>query len=150
MRFIFVLGLAGPEDSTVPNESHAIAGMFAAIFEYELGDVGFARSPRSSAINSVVLFLCGARERQIDAEIARQLSPKSSATSSPRTPLLSRCAKTCFTSGPPTNLALRARTNLQVRNSAKAKTTFRRQNHPRRPLPRWLTARAVRFLFPRL
>jgi len=150
MRFIFALGLAGPEDSTVPNESHAIAGMFAAIFEYELGDVGFARSPRSSAINSVVLFLCGARERQIDAEIARQLSPKSSATSSPRTPLLSRCAKTCFTSGPPTNLALRARTNLQVRNSAKAKTTFRRQNHPRRPLPRWLTARAVRFLFPRL
>ncbi|PYK30000.1 MAG: hypothetical protein DME58_10410 [Verrucomicrobia bacterium] len=50
MRFIFVLGLAGPEDSTVPNESHAIAGMFAAIFEYELGDVGFARSPRFSAI----------------------------------------------------------------------------------------------------
>ena len=28
MRFIFVLGLAGPEGSTVPNESHAIAGMF--------------------------------------------------------------------------------------------------------------------------
>src|SRR5207248_6916685 len=50
MRFIFALGLAGPEDSTVPNESHAIAGMFAAIFEYELGDVGFARSPRFSAI----------------------------------------------------------------------------------------------------
>ena len=72
MRFIFVLGLAGPEDSTVPNESHAIAGMFAAIFEYELGDVGFARSPRSSAINSVVLFLCGARERQIETEIARE------------------------------------------------------------------------------
>src|SRR5438874_6108605 len=72
MRFIFALGLAGPEDSTVPNESHAIAGMFAAIFEYELGDVGFARSPRSSAINSVVLFLCGARERQIETEIARE------------------------------------------------------------------------------
>ena len=28
------------------------------------------------------IVLCGARERQIDAEIARQLSPKSSATSS--------------------------------------------------------------------
>ena len=150
MRFIFVLGLAGPEGSTVPNESHAIAGMFAAIFEYELGDAGLVKVAEVFCYHAVVLFLCGARERQIDAAIARQLSPKSSATSSPRTPLLSRCAKTCFTSGPPTNLALRARTNLQVRNSAKAKTTFRRQNHPRRPLPRWLTARAVRFLFPRL
>src|SRR5438477_10129385 len=115
MRFIFVLGLAGPEDSTVPNESHAIAGMFAAIFEYELGDVGFARSPRSSAINSVVLFLCGARERQIDAEIARQLSPKSSATSSPRTPLLSRCAKTCFTSGSSNQPCTTSSNNLQAR-----------------------------------
>src|SRR5438477_8538664 len=55
MRFIFVLGLAGPEGSTVPNESHAIAGMFMAVFERKLGDAGFARSPRSSAINSVVL-----------------------------------------------------------------------------------------------
>ena len=115
MRSIFALGLAGPEDSTVPNESHAIAGMFAAIFEYELGDVGFARSPRSSAINSVVLFLCGARERQIDAEIARQLSPKSSATSSPRTPLLSRCAKTCFTSGSSNQPCTTRSNNLQAR-----------------------------------
>ena len=99
MRFIFVLGLAGPEDSTVPNESHAIAGMFAAIFEYELGDAGLVELAEVFCYHAVVLFLCGARERQIDAEIARQLSPKSSATSSPRTPLLSRCAKTCFTSG---------------------------------------------------
>jgi len=58
MRFIFALGLAGPEDSTVPNESHAIAGMFAAIFEYELGDV-----------------LCGARERQIDVRLRASSAP---------------------------------------------------------------------------
>ena len=36
MRLFCALGLAGPEGSTVPNESHAIAGMFMAVFEYEL------------------------------------------------------------------------------------------------------------------
>ena len=35
-------------------------------------------------------------------------------------------------------LALRARTNLQVRDPPKTKTTLRRQNDPRRPLPRRL------------
>jgi hypothetical protein len=38
----------------------------------------------------------------------------------------------------PARIALRARTNLQVRDPAKTKTTLRRQNHPRRPLPRRL------------
>ena len=83
MRFIFVLGLAGPEGSTVPNESHAIAGMFMAVFERKLGDAGLVELAEVFCYHAVVLFLCGARERQIDAEIARQLSPKSSATSSP-------------------------------------------------------------------
>src|SRR3954467_14244756 len=99
MRPFFALGLAGPEGSTVPNESHAIAGMFAAIFERKLGDAGFVKVAEVFRNHSVVLLLRGARERQIETEIARQLSPKSSATSSPRTPLLWRCAKTCFTSG---------------------------------------------------
>src|SRR5215468_6969494 len=40
---------------------------------------------------------------------------------------------------PSTGIALRTRTNLQVRNPAKTKTTLRRQNHPRRPLSRRLT-----------
>src|SRR5438874_9805298 len=39
----------------------------------------------------------------------------------------------------PTRIALRARTNLQVRNPAQIKTTLRRQNHPRHPFPRRLT-----------
>src|SRR6266513_2423238 len=39
---------------------------------------------------------------------------------------------------PSTRVALGARTNLQVRNPAKIKTTLRRQNHPRHPLPRRL------------
>ena len=81
MRPFFALGLAGPEGSTVPNESHAIAGMFMAVFERKLGDAGFARSPRSSAINSVVLFLCGARERQIETEIAREFERDSAVPS---------------------------------------------------------------------
>src|SRR6266480_4400804 len=36
------------------------------------------------------------------------------------------------------SFALRTRTNLQVRNPAKTKTTLRRQNHPRRAFPRRL------------
>src|SRR5207247_4411400 len=37
-----------------------------------------------------------------------------------------------------TGVALRAGTNLQVRNLTQTKTTLRRQNHPRYPLPPWL------------
>src|SRR5258707_5546920 len=37
-----------------------------------------------------------------------------------------------------TRVALRARTNLQVRDPAKTKTTLRRQDHPGCPLPCWL------------
>src|SRR5262245_53818594 len=36
----------------------------------------------------------------------------------------------------PTRVTLRARTNLEGRNSAETQTTLRRQNHPRHPLPR--------------
>ena len=72
MRFIFVLGLAGPEGSTVPNESHAIAGMFMAVFERKLGDAGFVKVAEVFRNHSVVLLLRGARERQIETEIARE------------------------------------------------------------------------------
>src|SRR6266513_3136340 len=141
MRFIFALGLAGPEGLSVPNESHAIAGMFAAIFEYELGDVGFARSPRFSAImRSYCSFVVRASGRSMPrlraSSAPNRRRPRRHALRSYRAAL-----RRALRPGPPTNLALRARANLQVRTSAKAKTTFRRQNHPRRPLPRWLTAR---------
>jgi hypothetical protein len=44
---------------------------------------------------------------------------------------------------PPTRIALRAGTNLQIRNPAKTKATFRRQNHPRRQVPRRLVRTAT-------
>src|SRR5438874_10878457 len=45
--------------------------MFMAVFERKLGDAGFARLPRSSAIiRSYWSFV--ARERQIETEIARE------------------------------------------------------------------------------
>src|SRR6266566_4649951 len=44
------------------------------------------------------------------------------------------------------SFALRTRTNLQVRNPAKTKTTLRRQNHPRRPFPRWLSRYCDEFI----
>ena len=72
MRVVCALGLAGPEGSTVPNESHAIAGMFAAIFERKLGDAGFVELAEAFGDHAVVLFLRGARERQIETEIARE------------------------------------------------------------------------------
>ena len=56
----------------MPNESHAIAGMFMAIFERKLGDAGFVKVAEVFRNHSVVLFLCGARERQIETEIARE------------------------------------------------------------------------------
>ena|SRR5947209_9341503 len=40
----------------------------------------------------------------------------------------------------PTGVALRARTDFETRNFAKAKETLRRQNHPRHPFPGWLRA----------
>ena len=73
MRPFCALGLAGPEGSTVPNESHAIAGMFAAIFERKLGDAGFVELAKTFADHALVLFLRGARERQIEAEFVRQM-----------------------------------------------------------------------------
>lgn len=63
MRLFCALGLAGPEGSTVPNESHAIAGMFAAIFERKLGDAGFVEFAEAFGDHAVVLFLRRARER---------------------------------------------------------------------------------------
>ena len=71
MRFIFVLGLAGPEGSTVPNESHAIAGMFMAVFERKLGDAGLVELAEAFRDHAVVLFLRGLRERQVEAKAAR-------------------------------------------------------------------------------
>ena len=53
------------------NDSHAIAGMFVAVFERELGDAGFVEFAEVFGDHAVVLFLCGARERYIEAEIAR-------------------------------------------------------------------------------
>ena len=46
--------------------------MFVAVFEGELGDAGFVEVAEAFGDHAVVLFLCGARERQIEAEIARE------------------------------------------------------------------------------
>jgi hypothetical protein len=47
----------------------------------------------------------------------------------------SLCATEFSMSRSPTSIALRARTNLQVRNPPKIKALFRRQNHPRHSFP---------------
>jgi hypothetical protein len=104
---------------------NALAGMLVAVFERELGDAGFVEVAKTSGDRAVVLFFCGARERQIEGEIARQLSPKKSrrphrhALNSYRAAL-----RRALRPGPPTNLALRARTNLRVRNPRKLKQRF--------------------------
>ena len=49
----------------------AIAGMFVAVFEREFGDAGFVELAEAFGDHAGVLFLCGARERQIETEIAR-------------------------------------------------------------------------------
>ena len=43
-----------------------------AIFERELGDAGFVELTETFGDHAVVLFLCRARERQIETEIARE------------------------------------------------------------------------------
>ena len=50
--------------------------MFAAIVKREFGDAGFVEVAETFGDHAVVLFLGGARERQIETEVARQLSPK--------------------------------------------------------------------------
>jgi hypothetical protein len=55
------------------NDSHAVAGMSVAIFERELGDAGFVEVAEVFGDHAVVLFLRGAREWQIEAEVAREL-----------------------------------------------------------------------------
>jgi len=47
--------------------SHAVAGAFVAIFKRELGDAGFVEFAEAFGNHSIVLFLCGAGERQIEA-----------------------------------------------------------------------------------
>ena len=54
------------------NDSHAVAGMSVAIFERELGDAGFVEIAEAFGGHAVVLFLRGLRERQVEAEIARE------------------------------------------------------------------------------
>jgi len=43
--------------------------MFVVVFERELGDAGFVEFAEVFGDHAVVLFLCGARERQIEAQI---------------------------------------------------------------------------------
>ena len=43
--------------------------MFVAIFEGELGDAGFVEIAEGFGHHPVVLFLCGAREWQIETQI---------------------------------------------------------------------------------
>ena len=55
------------------NDSHAVAGMPVVIFERELGDAGFVELAEAFGDHAIVLFLGGARERQIEAEVAREI-----------------------------------------------------------------------------
>ena len=52
--------------------SHAIAGTFVAVFECELGDSGLVEVAESIGNHAVVLVLCGARQRQVETQIARE------------------------------------------------------------------------------
>jgi hypothetical protein len=61
-------------------ELNAIAEMFVAIFEGAFGDAGFVEITETFGDHPVVLFFRGARERQVETEIARELMPKSLAT----------------------------------------------------------------------
>ena len=110
MRFIFVLGLAGPEDSTVPNESHAIAGMFMAVFERKLGDAGLVELAEVFCYHAVVLFLCGARERQIDVRLRASSAPNRRRPHRHALRSYRAALRRALRPAPPTNLVLRART----------------------------------------
>jgi hypothetical protein len=50
--------------------------MFVAVFEGELCDARFVEIAQAFGRHAVVLFFCSARERQIEAEIAREFTPK--------------------------------------------------------------------------
>ena len=54
-------------------DSDAIAGMFVAVFERELSDAGFVEVAEAFGDHPVVLFLCGLREWQVEAEISGEL-----------------------------------------------------------------------------
>ena len=53
------------------NDSHAVAGMFVAVFEGEFGDAGLVELAEAFRDHAVVLFLRGLRERQVEAKAAR-------------------------------------------------------------------------------
>ena len=54
------------------NDSHAVAGMFRAVFEGEFGDTGFVEVAETFCYHAVVLFFGGARERLLEIEIASE------------------------------------------------------------------------------
>jgi hypothetical protein len=104
--------------------------MFVAIFECELGDAGFVELAEAFVDHVVVLFFCGARQRLIETEIARELMPKSLATFISAQSAQVELAKEFSMSVLPPALALRDRTNIPSPNPAKTKPTFRHQRPP--------------------
>jgi hypothetical protein len=61
-----VIALVFPEQRSRTGfraESHAITGMFMAIFEGDLGDAGFVKLAQAFGDHAVVLFLGRARQR---------------------------------------------------------------------------------------
>jgi hypothetical protein len=50
--------------------------MFVATFERQFGDAGFVEVAEALGDHAVELSLCGAFDRQVDTQIARQLTPK--------------------------------------------------------------------------
>jgi hypothetical protein len=106
----------------LPTRLNAVAGMFVAIFEGELGDAGFVELAQAFGHHVVVLFLRHACEWQIETEIPRELTPKIIGDFIAREPVYPR---------PPIGIAVRARINLQARDPAITETTLWRQNHSR-------------------
>ena len=109
-----------------------------------------SRSPRPSVIMRVVLFLCGACQRQIETQIVCEFEGNAAVlgqvhcVENLKESIALRSAQapwrdSVLQSWGLQPVALRARTNLENRNPVrKTKTTLRCQNHPRRPFPRRL------------
>jgi hypothetical protein len=101
-----------------------------------------SRSPRPSAIIAVVLVLYGARERQIEAEIARELTPKIVGAFIAAHFRACRPARgNSLRPRSSTRIALRARADFEGRNPAKIEITLRRETIRDVPLRVWLTSR---------
>ena len=115
--------------------------MFVAVFEGEFGDAGFvefAEGPRliTRSYCSFMERASGRGPRLARTRAKNCLSAsRNSSIAAHSTPVALR-EGILYVRVLQLRVALRARTNLQIRDPAETKTNLRQQNHPRRPLPR--------------